>query len=136
MDKDLLDRIKGFEGYRRYAYHCSLGHLTIGYGTMIAEGGHGVPDYVAEILLQDYLTTIQSRLKVYDWFIGLNTPRQHCILEMAYQMGVEGVLAFRNMIRSIEQQDWQAAGDHALDSLWAKQTPIRARDVAERLTLG
>ena len=136
MESGLLDRIKAFEGYRRYAYNCCLGHLTIGYVTMIAEGGHGVAEYVGEIRLQDYLTTIQSGLKVYDWFTDLDTPRQHCILEMAYQMGVEGVLAFRNMIQSIERKDWQSAGVHALDSLWAKQTPVRARDVAERLVQG
>ena len=43
----------------------------------------------AELLLRDYLQTI-GRLKVHDWYNDLSTPRQR-ILEMAYQMGVEGV---------------------------------------------
>jgi lysozyme len=136
QDPDLLARVKQFEGYRRHAYRCSLGHLTIGYGTMIEEGGHGVPSYIAELLLRDYLQTIETRLKAHDWFGELSTPRQHCILEMAYQMGVEGVLGFENMIEAIKRSDWVQAEAEALDSLWAKQTPARARDVAERLRQG
>ena len=135
-DPELLDRLKAFEGYRRHAYHCSLDHLTIGYGTMIEEGGHGVPEYIAELLLRDYLQTIETRLKAHDWYSALDTARQHCILEMAYQMGVEGVLGFRNMIAALERGDYAEAANQALDSLWAKQTPNRARDVAERLAAG
>lgn len=136
MENELVERLKRFEGYKRFAYKCSLDHLTIGYGTVIEEGGHGLPEYVAEILLQDYLKTIQTRLQVHEWFNELNTARQHCILEMAYQMGVEGVLDFRNMIGSLKAQDWEEARSHALDSLWAKQTPARAQDVADRLAAG
>jgi len=136
MENELVERLKRFEGYKRFAYKCSLDHLTIGYGTVIEEGGHGLPEYVAEILLQDYLKTIQTRLQVHEWFNELNTARQHCILEMAYQMGVEGVLDFRNMIGSLKAQDWEGARSHALDSLWAKQTPARAQDVADRLAAG
>jgi lysozyme len=136
QDPELLARVKQFEGYRRHAYRCSLGHLTIGYGTMIEEGGHGVPSYIAELLLRDYLQTIETRLKVHEWYGELNAPRQHCILEMAYQMGVEGVLGFEKMIEALKRGDWPAAEAEALDSLWAKQTPARARDVAERLKLG
>lgn len=135
-DPELLARIKKFEGFRRHAYKCSLDYLTIGYGTMIEEGGHGVPEYIAELLLRDYLQTIEARLRVHEWFTGLNDARQQCIMEMAYQMGVEGVLAFRNMIGSLEKGDFLEAGEHALDSKWAEQTPARARDVSDRLARG
>lgn len=135
-DPELLERLKKFEGYRRHAYHCSLGHLTIGFGTMIEEGGHGVPEYIAELLLRDYLQTIDTRLRVHSWYCDLDTARQHCILEMAYQMGVEGVLGFRNMIAAIQKGDFIEAAAQALDSLWARQTPARANDVAERLAAG
>ena len=135
-DPGLLDRLKKFEGYRRHVYSCSLGHLTIGYGTMIEEGGHGVPEYIAELLLRDYLQTIESRMRAHEWFCELNQARQHCILEMAYQMGVEGVLGFQMMIAALQRGDYLEAGAQALDSLWAKQTPARANDVAERLASG
>ena len=133
---ELLDRLKAFEGYRQFAYRCSLGHLTIGFGTMIEEGGHGVPEYIAELLLRDYLQTIDTRLRVHAWFTGLDEARQQCILEMAYQMGVEGVQGFSKMIAALQVGDYPRAAGEALDSLWAKQTPARARDVAQRLEGG
>lgn len=135
-DPELLDRIKEHEGYRRHVYECSLGRLTVGYGTMLEQGGHGVPEYIAELLLRDYLQTIESRLKVHDWYTDLSTARQHCILEMAYQMGVEGVMGFGNMIAALQREDYETAESEALDSLWAKQTPARAKDVAGRLRAG
>lgn len=103
---------------------------------MIEEGGHGVPEYIAELLLRDYLQTIDTRLRVHAWFTGLDEARQQCILEMAYQMGVEGVQGFSKMIAALQVGDYPRAADEALDSLWAKQTPARARDVAQRLEVG
>jgi lysozyme len=55
---------------------------------------------------------------------------------MAYQMGVEGVQGFSKMIAALQVGDYPRAADEALDSLWAKQTPARARDVAQRLESG
>ena len=40
------------------------------------------------------------------------------------------------MIAALERSDYAEAANQALDSLWAKQTPNRARDVAERLAAG
>ena len=57
-------------------------------------------------------------------------------MEMAYQMGVEGVLGFQNMIAALERGDWEAVETEALDSRWAKQAPARASDVASRLRAG
>ena len=51
MGLDLVDRIKKHEGYRRFVYQCTMDKQTIGYGTMIEEGGHGVPEHIAELLL-------------------------------------------------------------------------------------
>ena len=51
-------------------------------------------------------------------------------------MGVEGVQGFSKMIAALQVGDYPRAADEALDSLWAKQTPARARDVAQRLESG
>ncbi len=52
-------------------------------------------------------------------------------------MGVHGVCTFTVMIGRIRHQDWQAAADAALDSLWAKtETPARAERVTKLLLSG
>ena len=136
MSEGLIDRIKAHEGYRRFAYECSEGRLTIGYGTMIENGGHGIPEPIAEALLTDYVNVIYAQMSRHRWFTDLNQARQQCIVEMCYQLGVEGVSEFKNMISSLKAENWLAAAEHALDSLWAKQTPARAAEIARRLAEG
>ena len=136
MSEDVIDRLKSHEGYRRFAYECSEGRLTIGYGTMIENGGHGIPEPIAEALLTDYVNVIYAQMSKYRWFTDLNQARQECIVEMCYQLGVEGVSEFKNMISSLKAEIWLGAAEHALDSLWAKQTPARAAEIARRLAEG
>jgi lysozyme len=50
-----------------------------------------------------------------------------------YQLGKDGGLAFNNMWDAINRGDARAAHDEALDSLWAKQTPKRAKRFANML---
>jgi len=136
MSENLIDRLKTHEGYRRFAYECSEGRLTIGYGTMIENGGHGIPEPIAEALLTDYVNVIYAQMSKHRWFTDLNQARQECIVEMCYQLGVEGVSEFKNMISSLKAEIWLGAAEHALDSLWAKQTPARAAEIARRLAEG
>ena len=70
------------------------------------------------------------------WFTDLNQARQDCIVEMCYQLGITGVSGFKNMISRLQAKDWEGASKEALDSAWAKQTPARAAEVAERLAQG
>ena len=49
---------------------------------------------------------------------------------MAFNMGVGGFLAFRQMLRAIE------AAREALDSRWARQVGARAARIADMLTTG
>ena len=136
MSQGLIDRLKRFEGFRRYAYQCSQGKLTIGYGTMIERGGYGVPEHIAEALLIEYTEQLTRRFEELDWFRDLDQPRREAIIEMAYQMGYDGVLGFERMINAIKAEDWGRVHAEALDSRWAEQTPARARDVARRIAYG
>lgn len=133
---ELVERIKLFEGYRRFAYICPTGHLTIGFGTKIESPGQGVSELAAEFMLQEELTRLRRELRQYPWFWDLDDARQECIIEMAYQLGISGLLRFRKMIAAITEKNFDRAADEALDSLWAQQTPARAQDVARRIRTG
>ena len=136
MSTELTSRLQAFEGYNRYAYECSAGKITIGYGTMIEPGGYGIPEDVATLLLEQAIADTRKSLSAHLWFRDLNEARQECLIEMAYQMGVFGVLGFSRMIEALTLEDWEQAAREALDSLWAQQTPDRAIDVANRLAAG
>ena len=132
----LIERIKAHEGYRRLAYRCPEGKLTIGYGTMIEAGGFGVPDYIAHELVVAAVVAIKQELSKLPWYCSLDPIRAEVIVEMAYQMGVPKVKGFKRMIEAIGREDWAAASDEMIDSRWYRQTPHRAARLAYIMRTG
>ena len=59
-------------------------------------------------------------------------PAQVALLDMAYQLGAEGVCGFTRLLRAVAAADWQRAHDEALASRWDEETPHRCERVAER----
>jgi len=139
----LFDLLKFEEGYRSHPYHCSEGYPTIGIGTKIGPKGASLDKYTfnvsekaAKAMLDDDVLFIIKTLVNCKWYVGLNEDRQTIIKSMAYQIGLFGIVKFKNMIAALESNDWQRAHDEALDSLWARQTPERARRHAKVLLTG
>ena len=116
------------EGYRPHVYRCSSGALTFGIGCNLDAG---MPHDEAVLLLRHRLWKIHADLSGrLPFFRDLSEPRQAALVSMAYQMGVEGLLAFKRTLTSIEAGHYDTAGRQMLDSLWARQTPARAQRTA------
>lgn len=120
------------EGWRPYAYRDHLGFLTLGYGFLIDERKGGrIPQPVADFWLrweiEDRRQQLRDRLPFYE---HLPQQVQVALINMAYQLGVPGLLNFRRMLAALSRGDRVAAAEEALDSQWAKQTPKRAARVA------
>lgn len=129
---DLKDSLKRHEGFDPGAYQDHLGWWTIGYGRLIDKRrGGGLSQQEAEYLLDNdieaRITALSQRI---EWFQRLPPRKKLALANMAYQLGVNGVLGFRRMLAALKRGDWSAAQREALDSRWAKQTPSRAREVA------
>lgn len=129
----LLDEIKEHEGFVEHVYKDSLGYDTIGYGFLVDKGKGGeIPLPVAEYWLNFKVNQIMERLRrELPWFAAAPDHVQRALVNMSYQMGVSGVLKFRNMLAHLEAGQWVEAGDEALDSRWARQTPNRAAKVVQ-----
>lgn len=138
----LLDQItetlKSDEGLRLHAYQDHLGYWTIGYGRLIDERrGGGISQAEAETLLRNDILRVTAELvKRRPDFETLPENVQAALVNMAFQLGVNGVLAFRNMWGALDRRDWDDAADHALDSRWAAQTPNRAKRVTDQIRKG
>ena len=132
-----LDRVvsdlKEDEGFVSCAYEDHLGFLTIGYGTLIdRRKGGGITQDEATMLLRNRLTAILGRLdKLRPGWRTLKGRAPDAIANMAYQLGADGVHAFSDMWAALFRGDYKAAAKEALDSKWAKQTPDRAKCMAE-----
>lgn len=121
---ELLDYIKKNEGLRLTPYKCPKGYWTIGYGLNLETS---FTKEMAQCLLELKAHSIYSEVvRSCPWFLELNTVRQQVIMDMAYNMGVAGVLTFKKMIRAIIAKDYNRAGKEILDSNYHTDVGKRA----------
>lgn len=68
-----------------------------------------------------------------DWFNKLSYKSQYVMLDMGYNLGVNGLLEFDKTLRYIKNNQVTLASREMLDSKWAKQTKSRATDLSQLL---
>ena len=129
-----IEQIKQDEGLRLNPYECTSGKLTIGYGRNLEDCG--ITEEEATIMLHNDLIQIIKQMQSWDWIETLNEERQSVLIQMVYQIGFAGVRKFKKMIHAMKSQDYHKASIEMLDSLWAKQTPQRAKRLAKQMKTG
>ena len=128
------------EGFEAFAYRDHLGKLSIGIGFLIDPDEPGrieMPRVVADLWMIEILKERRRALDTaIPWWRDLSDGRQRALLNMSYQLGTAGLLKFKIMLVRLASADWDAAASEALDSLWARQTPARAKRIYELLKNG
>jgi lysozyme len=135
---DLRTQLIRDEGVVRHAYEDNLGFLTIGCGRLIdARRGGGLSDSEIDFLLANDIGEKSTQvLEALPWASELSEPRLAVLINMAFQMGIRGLLQFKRMLGSVEDGQYAAAALEMVNSLWAKQTPARAMRLAEQMESG
>lgn len=120
------------EGWRPHVYDDTLGFQTIGYGFLVdARRGAGLPRHIADAWLDWLIVETGKALDArIPWWRHQPEDVQRALVNMAYQLGVSGLLNFRKMLSALQVGDRAEAARQALDSRWARQTPNRANRVA------
>jgi len=128
----IVDDLKRDEGWNQHVYLDHLGFQTIGIGFLVdARRGGGLPWPVAEHWLAYLLDKIEADLDSrLPWWKAQPEDVKRALLNMAYQLGVNGLLKFKRTLAMLQVGDRAGAAREALDSTWAKQTPARAARVA------
>lgn len=121
-----------------YAYPDSEGYLTIGVGRLIdkRKGGGLSDDEIDYLLANDIRRKTAEVLKALPWVLNLSEERQAVVIGMAFQMGTDGLLGFKNTLSKMQTGDYTGAGKGMLDSKWARQTPKRAERMAKQMETG
>ena len=144
----LIENIKTHEGYRREIYKDSLGKATIGYGFLVAalssdelalNNGKTEPmsKEVAEKILNLKISKLKKRLfQCLPWLADKPQNVQDTLIEMAYQLGLAGLLGFRHTLGRIEAEDYAQAARNLRASLLYRQTPKRVENYIEGLKNG
>lgn len=139
MKAELIRQLKADEGVKPCVYKDSLGYATIGVGRLVDDrkSGAGLRPIEIDFLLQNDIDDRTEQLtKRLPWFENLDEVRQGALLNMAFQLGVDGLLGFKNTLKMVEDGRYSEAADNMLQSKWAQQTPARAKRMAEQMRTG
>ena len=163
ISDSLLESVKINEGFNPQVYKCSMGFNTIGYGLnldvasnqtlkeviceSVKNGNFNINDNFnvelsklkvnqewASDWLKNRLTEIDKQLSKNEVYNNLRIEYKEVLIEMAYQLGINGLMKFKRMWKALENINIRGANldahKEALDSNWHKQTPSRAEKVA------
>ncbi len=87
-------------------------------------------------MANDIIKFCKALTATYPWYVHLDDVRKIALLDMAFNLGMEGLAEFKNMLMAIEHGAYQKASCHALNSKWADQVGKRAEDVAHMIETG
>jgi lysozyme len=122
------------EGFRRDMYKDTEGIWTIGIGFNLEAG---FTEEECNLILRHRMGKIISdfarRLPQY---LDVCQVRKIVLLDMAYNLGVDGLLKFRKMLAAIDRRDYELAAKEMLDSRYARQVKGRAQRNALMMETG
>lgn len=127
--------IERHEGRKLKAYKDSVGKTTIGIGRNLVD--RGINDAECNAMFDRDLTeTIVACMDRINGFRTLDDTRQHVLLDMAFNMGIDGVLRFTKMLSALEARKFDAVADEILDSDAARQNVTRYHELAQMMRMG
>jgi lysozyme len=136
MDRAVLVRqLRLHEGERLRPYRCTAGKLTIGVGRNLEDRGITAEES-AHLLLNDVRAVEQSLAKALPWFTQLDDVRQRVLLDMAFNLGTQGLLEFRRTLEAVRTGRYQQAAAMMLESRWAGQVGQRAQRLSQMMATG
>jgi len=136
IDRDAMVRqLRLHEGERLKPYRCTAGKLTIGIGRNLEDRGI-TREESAYLLANDIAAEERELLRALPWVATLDEVRQRVLLDMAFNMGIVGLLGFKRTLATIQAGDYQAAATMMLDSRWAKQVGQRAERLSRMMATG
>lgn len=139
MDKKQLTKeLRRDEGVVPFAYQDHLGYWTIGVGRLIDKRkGGGLSDAEIDFLLSNDIDRFEKQvIDALPWYSRLDDVRQRVLVNMAFNLGIGGLLGFKNTLAMIERGDYAGAAKGMLNSKWATQVGERAKRLATMMETG
>lgn len=136
MNRDaLISQLLSDEGLRLRPYRCTANKLTIGVGRNLDDVGIS-KDEAMYLLANDIRRVYGQVTDALPWFVKLNDARQNVLLNMAFNLGVKGLLGFKQTLAFIQDGSYDSAASAMLQSKWARQVGNRAVRLAQIMRTG
>lgn len=88
-------------------------------------------------LLGNGITAAQTQCaQAFGWWPQLDEVRREVLVNLTFNMGMQRLVGFRNMLAAVKAGDYGIAAEELLDSAYAKQVGGRAVRLANQLRTG
>lgn len=154
-DEILRAELRRDEGERLKVYRCTAGKRTIGVGRNLDDVGisaaeteklgitkasciaQGITARQSLVLLANDIERCKVDLdRKLPWWRKLDLVRQRVLINMCFNLGINGLLGFKNTLRFVEAGHYAQAASNMLVSKWAGQVGKRANRLADLMRLG
>lgn len=123
------------EGYSQFIYKDTQDIWTAGIGRNMESRGLSLQEAI--YLLENDIKYFSEQLdKKIPFFKLLDQIRQIVLIDMAFNLGINNLLEFKNTLAAIELGNYQLAAQEMLNSKWAKQVGRRALRLSEMMKTG
>lgn len=132
----LEDQLIQHEGLRLDMYRDSVGIWTIGIGRNLEHVGLRTEAEARYLLRSDVLAIRAEIERSIQWVGDLNEVRQRVLMDMAFNLGVSGLMKFQKTLRHVAAGRYEAAAQEMLRSRWADQVGQRAMTLSKMMATG
>lgn len=134
MSAQGIKDLKRHEGFRSLPYTDTQGHLTIGYGINLDAG---ITEEEAAVILCMRVSKLQGTLsQFFPWWNEITSERQDVLINMAYNLGVDGLLKFKRMLARVADKNYEGAAQEMRSSKWAVQVKERSTELIKMMIAG
>jgi len=135
MTTRLREQLIRHEDLRLKPYRDSVGKLSIGVGRNLDDVGISREEALL-LLDNDILRAQTAVIRELPWAVELDSARFEVLINMAFNMGIGGLLGFRKFLAELQDRHFEAAAKEMLDSRWAEQVGRRAEELAQIVRTG
>jgi lysozyme len=122
------------EGKRSIMYIDSVGTPTIGIGHNLQ---NSISDAAINQIFNDDLTIAENNIqKFLPWTASLDDVRYGVLVNLSFNIGIEGLLEFKLMLLALQRADYNEAANQLLNSAYAHEVGDRAQRLAIQFQTG
>lgn len=148
---ECVQRLVMHEGCVLTPYRCPAGYLTIGVGRNLEtnpltaeekrvcgdDWPRGISKNAAFFLLRNDIKRVVDECERHiPFWKNLDNERQYALLDMAFNLGIGGLLKFKKMLTWLGIGNYIQAAAECLGSAYARQTGQRAQRIATLIKTG
>lgn len=130
------------EGYVAEIYLCSENYPTFGIGHMVTEddieyswpvGTPVTDERILDVFHKDCNVAYSDACNLVLNFAGQAPTAQRVLVNMAFNLGRNRLSKFKNMLKAVNEGDYQKAADEMVDSKWYRQVGRRSEELVEMM---